>query len=100
MVPFVFCYSPAMLIVLPGTTWADFLQTTLTCAAGVFVLGMAFTGYVNRPISMGLRLLLGFAGLMLVVPGTYTDLLAAAIVVPVLAWLLLGKGRGVAARTG
>jgi UPF0716 family protein affecting phage T7 exclusion len=49
---------------------------------------------------MGLRLLLGFAGLMLVVPGTYTDLLAAAIVVPVLAWLLLGKGRGVAARTG
>jgi TRAP transporter 4TM/12TM fusion protein len=100
MVPFVFCYSPAMLIVLPGTTWADFFQTTLTCAAGVFVLGMAFTGYVNRPISMGLRLLLGFAGLMLVVPGTYTDLLAAAIVVPVLAWLLLGKGRGVAARTG
>jgi len=97
MVPFVFCYSPAMLIVLPGTTWADFFQTTLTCAAGVFVLGMAFTGYVNRPISMGLRLLLGFAGLMLVVPGTYTDLLAVAIVVPVLGWLLL-SGRDAAAR--
>ena len=97
MVPFVFCYSPAMLIVLPGTTWADFFQTTFTCAAGVFVLGMAFTGYVNRPISMGLRLLLGFAGLMLVVPGTYTDLLAVAIVVPVLGWLLL-SGRDAAAR--
>jgi TRAP transporter 4TM/12TM fusion protein len=97
MVPFVFCYSPAMLIVLPGTTWADFFQTTLTCAAGVFVLGMAFTGYVNRPISMGLRLLLGFAGLMLVVPGTYTDLLAVAIVAPILGWLLL-SGRDAAAR--
>jgi UPF0716 family protein affecting phage T7 exclusion len=58
---------------------------------------MAFTGYVNRPISMGLRLLLGFAGLMLVVPGTYTDLLAVAIVVPVLGWLLL-SGRDAAAR--
>jgi TRAP transporter 4TM/12TM fusion protein len=100
MVPFVFCYSPAMLIVLPGTTWSDFLQTTLTCAAGVFVLGMAFTGYVNRPISMGLRLLLGFAGLMLVVPGTYTDLLALAIVVPVLGWLLLSGGKRAAARAG
>ncbi|MFM8991175.1 MAG: TRAP transporter fused permease subunit, partial [Alphaproteobacteria bacterium] len=98
MVPFVFCYSPAMLIVLPGTTWADFLQTTLTCAAGVFVLGMAFTGYVNRPISMGLRLLLGFAGLMLGVRGTYTDLLAVAIVVPVLGWLLLSGRKGAAAR--
>ncbi|MBM3480288.1 MAG: TRAP transporter permease [Alphaproteobacteria bacterium] len=100
MVPFVFCYSPAMLIVLPGTTWADFLQTTLTCAAGVFVLGMAFTGYVNRPIAMALRLLLGFAGLMLVVPGTYTDLLAVAIVVPILGWLLLSGRKGTAARAG
>jgi len=100
MVPFVFCYSPAMLIVLPGTTWADFLQTTLTCAAGVFVLGMAFTGYVNRPIAMALRLLLGFAGLMLIVPGTYTDLLAVAIVVPILGWLLLSGRKGTAARAG
>jgi len=100
MVPFVFCYSPAMLIVLPGTTWADFLQTTLTCAAGVFVLGMAFTGYVNRPIAMALRLLLGFAGLMLVVPGTYTDLLAVAIVVPILGWLVLSGRKGTAARAG
>ena len=90
MVPFVFCYSPAMLLVLPGTTWADFLQTTLTCAAGVIVLGMAFTGYVNRPISMALRLALGFAGLMLVIPGTYTDILAVAIVVPIIGWLVLG----------
>jgi UPF0716 family protein affecting phage T7 exclusion len=52
---------------------------------------------VNRPISMGLRLLLGFAGLMLVVPGTYTDLLAVAIVAPILGWLLL-SGRDAAAR--
>jgi TRAP-type uncharacterized transport system fused permease subunit len=89
MVPFVFCYSPAMLFVLPGTTWSDFLQTTLTCAAGVVLLGMSFTGYITRPVAMPLRLALGFAGFMLVVPGTFTDLIAAAIAVPILvyAWM-------------
>jgi TRAP transporter 4TM/12TM fusion protein len=86
MVPFVFCYSPAMLLVLPGTTWAAFLQTALTCAAGVFILGMAFTGYVTAPLAMPLRWLLGLAGLLLVAPGSYTDLLALAIAVPVLAY--------------
>jgi len=55
---------------------------------------------VNRPIAMALRLLLGFAGLMLVVPGTYTDLLAVAIVVPILGWLLLSGRKGTAARAG
>ena len=86
MVPFVFCYSPAMLFVLPGTTWSDFLQTTLTCAAGVFLLGMAFTGYITRPVKMPLRLALGFAGFMLVIPGTFTDLIAAGIAVPILVY--------------
>jgi UPF0716 family protein affecting phage T7 exclusion len=38
---------------------------------------------------MPLRLALGFAGFMLVVPGTFTDLIAAAIAVPILvyAWM-------------
>jgi TRAP transporter 4TM/12TM fusion protein len=86
MVPFVFCYSPAMLFVLPGTTWSDFLQTTLTCAAGVVLLGMSFTGYITRPVAMPLRLALGFAGFMLVIPGTFTDLIAVGIAVPILVY--------------
>jgi TRAP-type uncharacterized transport system fused permease subunit len=86
----VFCYSPALLLVLPGTTWADFFQTTLSCAAGVFVIGIAFTGYHTRPIGMPVRLLLGLAGLLLVSPGTYSDLLALAIAGPILAYGYLG----------
>jgi TRAP-type uncharacterized transport system fused permease subunit len=94
LVPFVFCYSPAMLLVLPGTTWADFFQTTLTCAGGVFVLGMALTGYVNRPVSMPIRLALGFGGFMLVVPGTYTDMIAAGVIALVAGWLFVRRDSG------
>ena len=94
LVPFVFCYSPAMLLVLPGTTWADFFQTTLTCAGGVLVLGMALTGYVNRPVSMPIRLALGFGGFMLVVPGTYTDMIAAGVIALVAGWLFVRRDSG------
>jgi TRAP transporter 4TM/12TM fusion protein len=97
MVPFVFCYSPALLLVLPGTTWADFFQTALSCAAGVFVLGIAFTGYLARPVGMPLRVLLAIAGLLLVSPGTYSDLAAIAIAAPIIAYGYLG-GRAATAR--
>ena len=37
LVPMVFVYSPAMLIVLDDYfTWAEFIQTATTCALGVF----------------------------------------------------------------
>jgi TRAP transporter 4TM/12TM fusion protein len=83
MVPFVFCYSPAMLIVLPEYfTWAAFLQTTLTCALGTILLGAAMTGYALAPIPMWIRLLLGLAGILLVVPGGATDLIALGLALP------------------
>ncbi len=60
-----------MLFVLPRTTWSAFLQTTLTCAAGVMILGMAFTGYARGPVHVALRWLLGLSGLLLVAPGLF-----------------------------
>ena len=85
LVPFVFCYSPALLLVLPEYTWLEFFHTALTCAAGVAMLGIAFTGYMNAPMSMPLRLLLAVAGLAFVHPGIWTDLVALAIAAPIVA---------------
>ena len=46
MVPMVFVYSPAMLIVLDDYfTYAEFFQTTLTCGLGVFMLSASVAGY-------------------------------------------------------
>lgn len=85
LVPFVFCYSPALLLVLPEYTWLEFFHTALTCAAGVAMLGIAFTGYMNAPMNMPLRLLLGVAGLASVHPGIWTDMVALAIAAPIVA---------------
>ncbi|MGE0768404.1 MAG: TRAP transporter permease [Hyphomicrobiaceae bacterium] len=83
MVPFVFCYSPALLIVLPQFTWAAFAQTFVTCASGIVLMGMALTGYAARSIPMALRFVLAFAGFLLVIPGTASDLIALVLAAPV-----------------
>jgi TRAP transporter 4TM/12TM fusion protein len=83
MVPFVFCYSPAMLIVLPEYfTWAAFLQTTLTCALGTTILGAALIGYGLAPMPMLYRVLLGAAGIMMIAPGNVTDIIALIFMIP------------------
>ena len=46
LVPMVFVYSPALLIVLDDYfTWAEFIQTATTCALGVFMLSASVAGY-------------------------------------------------------
>ena len=48
-VPFVFAYSPAMLIMVDGFTWGDFLFTTISCAIGVLVLGIGvYNAFVKK----------------------------------------------------
>ena len=84
LVPFVFAYSPAMLIVAPGFTVGDFLLVTLSCALGVCALGVALTGYAFAPIGWLARAPLLAASLLMISPGLTPTLLGAPIVVPIL----------------
>ncbi|MGB7184934.1 MAG: TRAP transporter fused permease subunit, partial [Burkholderiaceae bacterium] len=90
MVPMVFAYSPSMLLVLDTFTWAEFLQTTLTCIIGILMLGAALTGFMLRPMGMPMRLLLAVAAIMMVAPNTTSNLWAIVVAAPVLATQLLG----------
>jgi TRAP transporter 4TM/12TM fusion protein len=84
MVPMVFVYSPAMLIVLDEYfTWGAFLSTIVTCAFGVFMLATSVAGYLVRPLPAPFRLLMALAGVFMVAPGLTSDLWALALLVPV-----------------
>ena len=81
----VFVYSPAMLIVLPEFfTWGAFLETTLTCALGVFMLASSVSGYLIAPMPGIFRTLIALAGVFMVAPGLESDLWAAAFAAPAL----------------
>jgi TRAP transporter 4TM/12TM fusion protein len=86
MVPMVFVYSPAMLMVLDDYfTWGEFILTTSTCIIGIVMLGAALTGYVLRPMAMGWRLLLAVASICMVAPDAEVNLWALVIAAPVVA---------------
>ncbi|MFK7963270.1 MAG: TRAP transporter permease [Burkholderiaceae bacterium] len=101
MVPMVFVYAPVMLIVLPEFfTWGAFLQVTLTCALGVFVIATAVSAYFLEPLRHVWRLLMGIAGILLVAPSLNSDLLALVVMAPVIAQQLLSRRASVPAGAG
>ena len=94
LVPMVFVYAPTMLIVLPEHyTLASFLQVSLTCATGVFAIATAVAAYFMAPLQKGWRLVMAIAGLLLVAPSTESDLLALALLIPVLLQQRLAKAK-------
>ncbi len=98
MVPMVFVYSPAMLIVAEGHfTWYSFLTTTLSCAAGVFMVATAVAGYFLTHMPTAVRLGMALAGVLLVAPGFKSDLYAAIVLIPVLAHQFYFRERSPAA---
>jgi TRAP transporter 4TM/12TM fusion protein len=101
MVPFVFAYSPALLIVLDDyLTWPQFLSSTLTCAVGVMMMGAALTGYLLRPMRWPSRAVLGLAAVLMVDPGMLTNLIGAALGAPVLLAQYLATRRGAVVAVG
>jgi len=86
MVPMVFVYSPAMLIVIEGHfTWYSFLTTTLSCAVGVFMVATSVAGYFLTHMPFAVRAGMALAGILLVAPGMTSDLYAFVVFLPVLA---------------
>jgi TRAP transporter 4TM/12TM fusion protein len=65
IVPFVFVYHPAL--ILKGGV-AEIATAVFTAAVGVILLGIAFVGYLFRPLGRGGRVLLAVAGLLLITP--------------------------------
>jgi len=94
MVPMVFVYSPALLLVIEDAfTWGEFLHTAGTCIAGIVMLGGALVGYVVAPMTMPLRLLLGAAAVLMVAPNLQSNLWSLALASPVFLAQLVGWRR-------
>ena len=103
IVPMVFVYSPAMLIVLEDYfTWAQFLRTTLSCAAGIVLIAIAISGFMVTRVPGWGRWAVALAGFFLVAPNRESDLWAIAFATPVLvqqflAWRHARAGAGMEA---
>jgi TRAP transporter 4TM/12TM fusion protein len=85
MVPMVFVYSPAMLIVLDDYfTWTAFLETVITCAFGIVMMATAVSAYFLAPLSTPFRILMAIGGVLMVAPGLKSDMYSLIFITPVL----------------
>lgn len=97
LVPFVFVFSPSLLLVASGFSWTEFFIAFFGCAIGITCLGAALSGYMLVRIRRWERPLLAVASILLVAPEIYSSLLGAALILPVLARQFLSHRRGDAA---
>ncbi|WP_281824809.1 TRAP transporter permease [Jannaschia rubra] len=96
LVPFVFVFSPSLLLVTQGFTWPLFILALSGAMLGITALSAAFSGYLTQPLRAWERALLAVAALLFVAPDLVTTLVAAAICLPVVIRGVIG-GRAAAA---
>ncbi len=83
MVPFVFVYSPALLLVADGFTWSAFIITLSSAMMGIGCMGIAFSGYLLAPLPMLQRWWMALVALLFIAPGLTTLLIGIALVAPI-----------------
>ncbi len=91
LVPFVFIYSPALLLITDGFTWWAFTVTLLGAMLGIASLGVAFTGYLVAPMGAIQRWWTGLVAFLFIAPGIQTTLIGLAALSPVLAWQYVAR---------
>jgi TRAP transporter 4TM/12TM fusion protein len=96
IVPFMFVYEPALLMI---GDWPLIISATITATAGALLLAAGLHGYFILPAALWERALLIAAAFCLIKPGLITDLVGAALAGAVVLGQL-NRGRRVEAPIG
>ncbi|HRO14723.1 MAG TPA: TRAP transporter permease [Paracoccus sp. (in: a-proteobacteria)] len=91
LVPFVFAFQPALLLVTDGFTWEAFALAFSGAVLGIWTLSAAITGWLFAPLWMAERLILAVAAILLVAPNLVATLVGLAILAPIAARQLLAR---------
>jgi TRAP transporter 4TM/12TM fusion protein len=78
IVPFMFIYEPALLMIGP---WSVVIPAVVTASVGILLFAAGLHGYLVTACTLWQRAFLVGAGLLLVKPGLITDMAGAALAV-------------------
>ncbi len=95
IIPYVFAIHPEMLLIEAKAL--EVVQITLTSFLGMVGVCAGLTGYLTRPMNLITRLAAILGGMLMIVPGTVTDILGAAIIAVLVLWGLNGRRNTVVA---
>jgi TRAP transporter 4TM/12TM fusion protein len=83
LVPFVFIFSPSLLLVLKGFTWEEFFITLSGAIVGLVFLSAAFSGYFLTHMKAWERWIFALAALLFIAPGWQSGLAGLVLALPV-----------------
>jgi TRAP transporter 4TM/12TM fusion protein len=83
LVPFVFVYSPALLLVADGFTWWLFSVTLLGAMLGIASLGVAFSGYLLAQLKKWERWWVALVSFLFIAPGLTTMAVGLVLMLPI-----------------
>ena len=84
LVPFVFVYSPSLLLVAQGFDIYIFFQTLISAMIGIGLIGISFSGYWFKSVPISQRWYLGANSLFFIVPGIQSSILGLFLISPVI----------------
>jgi|TARA_B110000971_G_C19687969_1_gene354107 TRAP-type uncharacterized transport system fused permease subunit len=84
LVPFVFVYSPALLLVADGFTWWSFTVTLAGAMLGIASLGVAFSGFMMAPLKTWERWWVSLVSFLFIAPGLVTMCIGIILMIPIL----------------
>ena len=84
LVPFVFVYSPSLLLVAQGFDIYIFFQTLISAMIGIGLIGISFSGYFLKNVPIYQRWYLGLNSLFFIAPGIESSILGLFLISPVL----------------
>lgn len=82
VVPYIFCFSPILLMVGDDVTAFAVIYNTLTALVGMFGIQCALTNTLfGRHVNPAFRILLAIGGLCMMIPGSVSDIAGLALIV-------------------
>jgi TRAP transporter 4TM/12TM fusion protein len=82
LVPFVFVFSPSLLLVAKGFTWNEFIVTFVGCILGITVLAAALSKFFLVEMKRWEQFVCFAAALLMIAPGITPKLIGTVMVIP------------------
>ncbi|MBQ5592591.1 MAG: TRAP transporter permease [Clostridia bacterium] len=84
IVPYIFAFSPEMLIVGSDKPWYEIVLLVITALCGIFLVSAGMEGYLLKNMPWWQRLLALAGGLCMIIPGITTDIIGVVAIAVIL----------------
>ena len=93
IVPYIFAFSPEMLIIGSDKPWYDIVLLVITALCGIFIISAGMEGYMFKKMPVWERIMALAGGLMMIIPGWQTDIAGIALMAIIIILQKIGEKR-------